>query len=67
MTQTRGADRTRLLSTSANIRTELGLMLKNMDEADRVVIALAGHGVQLSGARRATSARPMRGWMTPRS
>src|SRR4051794_15645253 len=49
MTQTRGAERTRLLPTVANIRTELGLMLKNMDEADRVVVALAGHGVQLSG------------------
>jgi len=49
MTQTRGAERTRLLPTVANIRAELGLMLKNMDEADRVVVALAGHGVQLAG------------------
>src|SRR4051794_27108819 len=50
MTQTRGAERTRLLPTAANIRTELALVLKNMDEADRVVVALAGHGVQLAGS-----------------
>lgn len=50
MTQTRGAERTRLLPTAANIRTELGLMLKNMDESDRVIVALAGHGVQLAGS-----------------
>ena len=50
MTQTRGAERTRLLPTAANIRTELGLVLKNMDATDRVVVALAGHGVQLTGS-----------------
>ena len=33
----------------ANIRKELGLLLKNMDEADSVVVALAGHGVQFRG------------------
>jgi uncharacterized caspase-like protein len=49
MTQTRGAAQARLLPTAANIRTELGLMLKNMVETDRVVVALAGHGVQLRG------------------
>jgi uncharacterized caspase-like protein len=50
MTQTRGAAQARLLPTAANIRTELALMLKNMDATDRVVVALAGHGVQLRGS-----------------
>src|SRR3954452_22136049 len=39
MSQTRGSERTRLLPTAANIRTELALMLKNMEESDRVVVA----------------------------
>jgi formylglycine-generating enzyme required for sulfatase activity len=46
MTQTLGATRTRFLPTGANIRRELGLMLKPLEPADRVLVALAGHGVQ---------------------
>ena len=49
MTQTVGAEDTRLLPLAANVRKELKLLLDEMDEDDSVLVALAGHGVQFQG------------------
>jgi formylglycine-generating enzyme required for sulfatase activity len=49
MTQTAGADDTRFLPLAANVRKELALLLRDLDEGDSVLIALAGHGVQFRG------------------
>ena len=49
MTQTLGAENTRLLPLAANIRKELKLLLANRSEDDVVVVAFAGHGVQFVG------------------
>jgi len=46
MTQRRGAEETRYLPVAANVRKELGLILKHLVEADSIVVALAGHGIQ---------------------
>ena len=46
MTQTVGAKTPRFAPVAANIRRELSLLLEDRTEADSVVVALAGHGVQ---------------------
>jgi formylglycine-generating enzyme required for sulfatase activity len=46
MTQTAGVANLRFLPVSSKVNTELDLTLKHLDEADSVVVALAGHGVQ---------------------
>ncbi|WP_165220635.1 SUMF1/EgtB/PvdO family nonheme iron enzyme [Aquisphaera insulae] len=51
MTQTLGATRPRLLPLAANIRKELKLLLQDLEPADSVVVAFAGHGVQFSGEK----------------
>jgi formylglycine-generating enzyme required for sulfatase activity len=49
MTQTVGAEEPRLLPLAGQVRKELKLLLRDLDEKDRVLIALAGHGVQFKG------------------
>ena len=49
MTQTLGAEDTRLLPLAANVRKELRLVLDDLEERDSVVVALAGHGVRFRG------------------
>ncbi|QEH38792.1 Serine/threonine-protein kinase pkn1 [Aquisphaera giovannonii] len=51
MTQTLGARRPRLLPVAANIRKELKLLLEDLEPADSVVVAFAGHGVQFAGEK----------------
>jgi uncharacterized caspase-like protein len=46
MTQTHGAEDDRFLPRSDHIRKELGLLLRDLEASDSVLIALAGHGVQ---------------------
>ena len=48
MTQTRGAEEPRLLPVAAKVRKELELFLGGLGENDRVIVALAGHGVQFA-------------------
>jgi formylglycine-generating enzyme required for sulfatase activity len=51
MTQTLGATRPRLLPLASNIRKELKLLLQDLEPADSVVVAFAGHGVQFAGEK----------------
>lgn len=46
MTQSIGSKQPRYFPIATNIRKELDLLLAGRDEADSIVIALAGHGVQ---------------------
>ncbi len=48
MTQTVGADETRLLPIAKNIRKELGLLLREVDKSDSLLVAFSGHGVQFT-------------------
>src|SRR5512135_2623397 len=45
-TQTLGAETTRFLPIAANFRRELKALLRDRIEADRVLVAIAGHGLQ---------------------
>src|SRR5215472_6361418 len=49
MTQTVGAEQPRLLPLASRVRKELKLLLQDLAENDGVLIALAGHGVQVVG------------------
>jgi uncharacterized caspase-like protein len=49
MTQKVGGDDPRFSPLAGRIREELRLLLQDLDEKDRVLIALAGHGVQFVG------------------
>ena len=49
MTQSVGAEDTRYLPLGANIRKELKLLLKDRTDADTLLVAFAGHGVQYQG------------------
>jgi formylglycine-generating enzyme required for sulfatase activity len=51
MTQELGAKKARFLPLAANIRKELKLLLQDLEPADSVVVALAGHGVQFAGEK----------------
>ena len=51
MTQALGATKPRLLPLAANIRKELSLLLQDLEPADSVVVAFAGHGVQFAGEK----------------
>src|SRR4051794_20881591 len=51
MTQALGATKPRLLPLAANIRKELSLLLRDLEPADSVVVAFAGHGVQFAGEK----------------
>ena len=51
MTQSLGATKPRLLPLAANIRKELRLLLRDLEPADSVVVAFAGHGVQFAGEK----------------
>jgi formylglycine-generating enzyme required for sulfatase activity len=51
MTQTLGATKPRSLPLAANIRKELKLLLRDLEPADSVVVAFAGHGVQFAGEK----------------
>ena len=51
MTQSLGATKPRLLPLAANIRKELRLLLQDLEPADSVVVAFAGHGVQFAGEK----------------
>ena len=51
MTQALGATKPRLLPLAANIRKELSLLLQDLEPADSVVAAFAGHGVQFAGEK----------------
>jgi len=46
MTQTAGAEETRFLPMGAKVRDELKILLRDRTEADSVIVAFAGHGVQ---------------------
>jgi sulfatase modifying factor 1 len=48
MTQRGGAENPRYLPLADRIRKEFALTLKQLDEHDSLVVALAGHGVQFS-------------------
>ena len=50
MTQTLGAENTRFLPIAANIRKELKALLRDRIEADSVLVAIAGHGLQFRGS-----------------
>jgi hypothetical protein len=49
MTQRLGAEDPRFAPEAAKIRKELDLLLRGKGEADSVLVALAGHGVQFRG------------------
>jgi sulfatase modifying factor 1 len=49
LTNTRGADDPRYLPIAANIGHELDLLLENRADEDRVLVGLAGHGVEPPG------------------
>jgi formylglycine-generating enzyme required for sulfatase activity len=51
MTQELGAKKARFLPLAANIRKELKLLLLDLEPADSVVVAFAGHGVQFAGEK----------------
>jgi formylglycine-generating enzyme required for sulfatase activity len=50
LTQTAGADDSRFLPTSDHIRKELTALLRDREQADSVLVAFAGHGVQFRGS-----------------
>src|SRR4051812_41644768 len=49
MTQAAGAEETRFLPIAARVRKELQVLLRDRTQADTVVVAFAGHGVQFRG------------------
>jgi hypothetical protein len=53
MTQTQGAADTRYLPLGTNIEKELENLLRDRREADTVLVAFAGHGVQFQGEEEA--------------
>ena len=49
MTQTAGAEDTRFLPLASRVRSELRLILNDLEAEDSVLVAFAGHGVQFRG------------------